>query len=74
MQCNIDKKGRIARAIWGALCLFAGIAIGIMCLLGKLSPGFYWATGLLIPAGLFAIYEAKKSWCVVRAMGFKTPM
>ena len=74
MQCNIDKKGRIARAISGVLCIILGVVVAVLCYLGKISTSYYWLAGPLIPAGAFSIYEARKSWCVMRAMGFKTPM
>lgn len=25
-------------------------------------------------AGIFGLYEARKGWCAVRAMGFRTPI
>jgi hypothetical protein len=36
-----------------------------------------WAWGgaiFFIAAAAFAFYEARKGWCAVRAMGFKTPV
>jgi len=27
-----------------------------------------------VAGGAFGLYEARAGWCVVRAMGFKTPM
>ena len=70
---NIDRKGRIARAISGSLC----IVFGVVC----------WVTGwpeaagygeiiilVALAAGGFQLFEAKKSWCVMRACGIKTPM
>jgi cell division protein FtsW (lipid II flippase) len=39
--------------------------------------GIWWiwiVAGVCAAAGGFALYEARKKWCVVRAMGFKTPL
>jgi hypothetical protein len=60
---NIDRSGRIARGVIGALCLAAGIIIA----------GDYSLWGLVpVVAGLFAIIESISGWCVVRACGIKT--
>jgi hypothetical protein len=60
---NISRHGRIARGVIGALCLVAGIIIA----------GDYSLWGLVfVAAGLFAIYEAVRGWCLARACGIKT--
>ena len=60
---NLDRHGRLARGVIGALCLVAGIIVA----------GDYTLWGLiLVVAGLFAIFEATVKWCVVRACGIKT--
>jgi hypothetical protein len=60
---NISRHGRIARGVIGALCLVAGIIIA----------GDYSLWGLIfVAAGLFAIYEAVRGWCLARACGLKT--
>jgi hypothetical protein len=70
--CNIDAKGKMARLIYGILMLVAG---GLAIVLWA-SPAGGWVpwtvSALLIASGLFAVYEARAGWCVVRAMGFKT--
>ena len=73
MKPNIRRAGRIARTITGTLCILSGGA-----------PWFFvWPettlyrillTVFAVAAGCFQLYEAKKSWCVMRAMGYKTPM
>ncbi len=60
---NIQKNGRIARGVIGALCLIAGIIIVDFVL---------WLGLILVVAGLFAIYEALSGWCLARACGIKT--
>jgi len=73
MQCNIDERGARFRRTWGMMNLFVA---GIMGALAFWS-GIWWlwiicAVGAI--AGGFAIFEARKKWCVIRAMGMKTPM
>lgn len=75
MQCNIDARGRRLRLISGTLCCIAAVLLGVLAF--ALHSGFW---GLLIggmallAGGLFQIYEARKGWCAIRAMGFKTPV
>jgi hypothetical protein len=74
MQCNIDAKGKVVRLIYGAVFLAAGIALVLIWAI----PGGTWAAWVVSVAlcisGAFAIFEARAGWCVMRAMGFKTPM
>jgi hypothetical protein len=60
---NIQKNGRIARGVIGALCLIGGIITVDFVL---------WLGLILVAAGLFAIYEALSGWCLARACGIKT--
>ena len=74
LQCNIDSRGRAARLIYGVLMVVVGL---LMALLWARGSGSVWAWVLTISAltgGAFAIFEARAGWCVVRAMGFKTPI
>ena len=60
---NLKRNGRIARGVIGTLCLVAGIVVA----------GDYSLWGLfLVVAGLLAIFEALRGWCLVRACGIKT--
>jgi len=61
---NIDRKGRLARALYGCAMIVAG---------GFLSRASHPALGMAaILAGGFAWLEAARGWCVVRACGIKT--
>ena len=74
LQCNINARGRLARLIYGVIVAAAGIAA---VLLWAWPAGTVWAWTVslgLTAAGAFAIFEARAGWCVVRAMGFKTPI
>lgn len=60
---NLGHHGRLARGVIGALCLIAGIIVA----------GDYTLWGLiLVVAGLFAIFESIRGWCLLRACGIKT--
>ncbi|HLX94268.1 MAG TPA: YgaP-like transmembrane domain [Verrucomicrobiae bacterium] len=60
---NLSHHGRMARGVIGALCLIAGIIVA----------GDYTLWGLiLVVAGLFAIFESIRGWCLLRACGIKT--
>jgi membrane-bound ClpP family serine protease len=60
---NLSHRGRMARGVMGALCLIAGIIVA----------GDYTLWGLvLVVAGLFAIFESIRGWCLLRACGIKT--
>ncbi len=62
-QPNINHRGRIARGVIGCLCLIAGI----------ITVDFQFAVGLIfVAAGLFALFEALRGWCLARACGIKT--
>jgi hypothetical protein len=62
---NIDSRGRLARGVWGALLLIAGIIMADYIL---------WVCLVLVVLGLFAIFEALRGWCLLRACGIKTRM
>lgn len=66
LSCNIDWRGRVARGVSGAVCVAAGAAAW-WC-------GWAVAGGVLVAGGFFQFFEAAKGWCVMRAMGFRTPM
>jgi len=62
-QKNINHRGRIARGVIGSACLIAGIIVVDYLL---------WLGLVLVVAGLFAIFEALRGWCLARACGIRT--
>ncbi len=74
MQCNLDSRGKAVRLIWGILCLIAAILLALLWALPAGSAIAWTITALLAGLGIFGIFEARSGWCIVRAMGFKTPM
>lgn len=75
LECNIDAKGKAARlmggiaGVTGGVFVLAGIAVGLL-------SGAIWLlpAGGALAGGGFAIFEARAGWCVVRAMGIRTPL
>lgn len=62
------------RLIWGIL-LMAGAIVACMTWAVESGEWMAWAVvAVLAVAGLLGVYEAMKGWCVVRAMGWRTPM
>jgi len=74
MQCNIDTRGRTARIITGILTAAVGGAL-VAARLAEALPGWaLWAGIGTLAGGGFSIFEGIRGWCVVRALGFKTPI
>ena len=74
LTCNIDARGKAARLRIG----IAGLVLGVVLLLAWALPAgttLAWVVtvGVLVGAA-FSIFEARAGWCVVRAMGFRTPV
>lgn len=74
-ECNIDAKGKTARLVSGVISVFAGLVIAGLLATQTVTLGIGWLTvaGLTL-GGAFAIYEARAGWCIVRAMGIRTPL
>ena len=74
MQCNIDGKGKVARLCSGIVVLVLGVLLMAMWARGSGESWKWIFSGLVVAGGVFQIYEAWAGWCVMRAMGFRTPM
>jgi len=74
LQCNIDSRGRVARLLYGILMLLAAVVAALVWAVPSESGWAWVVTVVLAVAGVFGIFEARAGWCVVRAMGFKTPI
>lgn len=55
---NLGFQGRLARGVLGTIALIAGIIMADYVL---------WICLVLVGAGLFAIFEAVRGWCLARA-------
>ena len=74
MRCNIDARGKVLRLQIGLLHLGAAAVLAVLCLAGVLQAGWWWfVVAGAAAGGAFTVFEARAGWCVVRAMGFKTP-
>jgi uncharacterized membrane protein HdeD (DUF308 family) len=75
MQCNIDARGKRSRLISGVACTSAG---ALLLMLAFMLDRAFWPMFLagvaLLAAGLFQVFEARKGWCALRALGIKTPV
>jgi membrane protein implicated in regulation of membrane protease activity len=63
---NLDRHGRFARGVIGTICLIAGIIIA--------GDHILWLGLIFVVAGLFAIFESLRGWCLMRACGIKTKL
>ncbi|MBJ36036.1 MAG: hypothetical protein CMB68_01450 [Euryarchaeota archaeon] len=74
-ECNIDARGKAVRFKLGMLGVVTGVFLAISLLLVGAGPNALWLLPLgSIVGGAFALFEARTGWCVVRAMGFRTPI
>ena len=74
LKCNIGAAGKAARLRVGLLGVAGGLTLGLVTAVGVLPTLAWWAVLGSLAGGSFAIWEARAGWCVVRAMGFKTPV
>lgn len=74
MQCNIDAVGKAVRLRLGILAVIAGGLISVGFILLNFNFGIEWIIPLgIIAGGAFSMFEGWAGWCVVRAIGIKTP-
>jgi len=74
MQCNIDKRGRTLRTTMGIVTDAVGTGVVAAAIFGWLPSWALYAGIAAMLGGAFMIFEGVNGWCVVRAMGFKTPI
>ena len=75
LECNIDARGKAARLVGGMAGVAFGLVLALLLVTETLTLGFGWyAVAGGVFGGAFAIFEARAGWCVIRAMGFKTPL
>lgn len=74
MQCNIDARGKAVRLISGIACSIIAIVLLVLALLDVAGTWAWIVAVVLLLGGLFQVYEGRTGWCVVRAMGFRTPV
>jgi hypothetical protein len=73
LTCNIDAKGKLIRLIYGIALALIGVALVVFWAWGS-GSALAWVVSLaLLLGGAFAVFEARSGWCVIRAMGIRTP-
>jgi cytochrome c biogenesis protein CcdA len=73
--CNIDAKGRVVRFVTGVFAVLGGFIMALLITQNILPSEVYWIPVIgSIAGGIFAMWEARAGWCVVRAIGIKTPL
>jgi len=74
-ECNIDARGKAARFVGGVAGVLFGLVAAILLSTGVVAiPLGWYMVGASVFGGAFAIFEARAGWCVVRALGIKTPL
>jgi len=75
VECNIDAKGKAVRFMSGLGAILGSLILAALLATDLVSVGLGWyAVAGGIFGGAFAIFEARAGWCVVRAIGLKTPL
>ena len=73
-KCNIDAKGKLFRFTMGMFSVISGIVVISLFNLNIFISEEILLMGIFsIIGGLFAIWEAREGWCIVRAIGIRTP-
>ena len=73
--CNIDAKGRAVRFVTGVFAVLGGFIMALLITQNILPSEAYWIPVIgSIAGGMFAMWEARAGWCVVRAIGIRTPL
>lgn len=62
---NLERKGRIVRALGGVVLLVGGVILWRSTL---------WAAIVMFACGGFMLFEAFRGWCLLRACGIKTKL
>lgn len=74
LTCNIDSRGKAIRLIMGAVFLLDGLTLMLLWA-WRTHSLTGWVTSIVMSiAGAFMIFEGRKGWCVLRALGMKTPI
>ena len=72
-ECNIDARGKAVRMKLGVRLVVISLILAALTYFEIIPTPLGWlATATIFGGGAFIIWESRKGWCIVRAMGFKT--
>ena len=75
MECNLDARGKATRLVSGGIGVLFGIVLGALFLFDVTSWHLLpYISAASIFGGGFAIFEGWSGWCVIRAIGIRTPL
>ena len=74
LECNIDAEGKAVRLRLGLTGVVSSLGLAAGCLLIS-APDLAWIVPVgAFLGGVFSIFEGRTGWCIVRALGFRTPI
>ncbi|MCL5946047.1 MAG: hypothetical protein M1472_04250 [Planctomycetes bacterium] len=71
LNCNIDSQGSLIRGIGGSTLLGLAIVLALVAWCTSWS-WLWWLIAVCTMGGVAQLFEAANSWCVIRALGYKT--
>jgi len=74
MECNIDERGQRLRMMAGIVMLIVAVVLVVLTWLLAWPMWVHIIAAAIVLSGGFCIFEARKKWCVARAMGIRTPV
>ena len=73
LECNIDVRGKAVRMKLGIRLVIISLILASLTYFEIIPTTLGWlATVASLGGGVFTIWESRKGWCAIRAMGFKT--
>jgi hypothetical protein len=73
LECNIDVRGKAVRMKLGIRLVIISLILAALTYFEIIPTTLGWlATVASLGGGVFTIWESRKGWCAIRAMGFKT--
>ncbi len=74
-ECNIDARGKAVRLKLGIVGVVTGLVLASTFYIAGFDFGIIWLIPLgIVGGGVFSIFESWTGWCIVRALGFRTPI
>jgi len=74
MRCNIDARGKFRRLMIGVALLALAATDAALIAAGALPGGWWWlVVAAVAGAGAFGVFEYRAGWCLMRALGVRTP-